>query len=334
MAYQGKDGKVTDLEYIYGPIASTWHYDAQGKVRDGNHNIISDDRLGQIKTWHGQQTETEDMINEYNDIAKKTAAITGSQPVLKGFSGYTGDTSATKWAGVESDYEQVKKDLNIAKQAYSFADTQKSTAEANKYKFQMPTEWQTVEDLASSTIKQGEPTLNPDLVNQWEQKLETVYSPVRDKVKKNMADYWASLFPQGGGSGKQVELNQADLADIETNKFNQSLGFAQTDLANKLAAYQDAKEKLLGIGTFKAQADQFKSSQDAVNAWQMMNLDWTKNKYAMDTANNTKNYNQNAALAEYLASIVKPKQSNPFIDILPSLIQAGGQIGAASIMPV
>jgi hypothetical protein len=210
------------------------------------------------------------------------------------------------------------------------------TSETPEYQFEMPSEWQTIEDMANTTVKQGEPTLSPELVNEWEAKLETSYAPVREKVKKNMADYWASLFPQGGGSGKRAEANMAQLADFEQNKLNQSLGFAQSDLANKLATFVRAQQQLTDIGTMKANADQFKSGLDASNYWNQVNKDWNTTKYVTDTINSERMYNRQAELAKYLAEVGKPKQMDFGTSLLTGLAgglgQAGGYAGMAQLL--
>jgi hypothetical protein len=208
--------------------------------------------------------------------------------------------------------------------------------EQTKYEFTMPTEWQNIEDIAKAKIQAGEPTLNTDLVNEWEEKLEQSYAPVRNKLKQNMANYWASLFPQGGGSGRQAEANMEQLIGFETNKLERAMDMANTDLANKLASYNLAQQQLADIGGFKASADQFKSNLDASNYWNTISSNWTKTKAAMDAMNADRQWQRQSDLAKYLAEISKPSQPDFLTQLAGGLAgglgTAGGYAGMAKLL--
>lgn len=222
------------------------------------------------------------------------------------------------------------KNLNLVtpEQIASMSEKQlKAEAEKNKYKFEMPTEYQTIEDQANAVLAQGTPTLDPGLVTSWQNKLEEVYSPTRDKLKRNMADYWAALFPQGGGSGKQVAANIGELNALELDKTNRAYGLAESDLATKLSAFQNAQNILSGIGGVKVQAGQFGSAQDAATAFQNAQLAWQQQKAAMDQQNALTMWNKQADLAQYLANVQKPGKK----DYTGEAIATAGTIVAALI---
>jgi len=178
---------------------------------------------------------------------------------------------------------------------------------AKKYEFEMPTEWMTLEDLAYQQIKQGVPEFNPELVSSWEQKLEPTYAPVRQGLKQNMANYWASLFPQGGGTGTQAANNMGQMQGLELNKLNMAQGFAQNDLATKLALYQNAQNQLSGIGNTMAQRN--------------MGLE---------------SFGMQSELAKYLAQIQQPQQQDFFSQLLGGLSggigQMGGMVGMGKLL--
>jgi hypothetical protein len=245
------------------------------------------------------------------------------------------------WRGNGSDWMLAQVN-DIASKANNYvsstADIANKTEEdkSSAYKFEMPTEWQTIEDLANETLKAGQPTLTPESVTQWDETLEGIYSPIRDKLKANMADYWASLFPQGGGSGRQAVRNEESLVGLEQDKLQREIEFAQGNLANKLAEYQNAQNILQGIGQFKGQSDQFKSSQDAQTAWNNAQLQWTMAKSALDTTNAQNAWNRQADLATTLANLAKPQQADLGTTLANALAggvgMAGGNAGLTALL--
>lgn len=299
---------------------------------------------GAASVWRKESAD--EMVNKYNKYAQDIAAVTGGDYI--------------PYDGITDDPNEVYKNLSKVKSRATFetdraykqyvSDAKKegidplsrdqwtpgTTIEKPSYKFVMPTEWQTIEDMAKATVQGGAPTLSTDLANEWEAKLDKSFAPVREKLKMNMADYWASLFPQGGGSGKQAAINMSQLSDFETNKVNTALGFAQTDLANKLSEYQRAQQQLQDIGTFKANSDQFKSNADAANYWNTINQNWTQSRYYSDLLNQDKQYKQQADLAKYLAEISKPQSTDAGTTLLNSLVggtgQAAGMAGMAKLL--
>jgi len=229
---------------------------------------------------------------------------------------------------------QTLKDLGLVnpEQIAEIASAKtKAELEANKYKFEMPTEFQTIEDQANATIAAGTPTLDPNLVSSWQTKLEEAYAPTRDKLKRNMADYWAALFPQGGGSGKQATANMGQLSDLEIDKLNRSIGFAESDMATKLAQFQNAQNILQGIGGVKVQAGQFGSAQDAATALANAQLAWQQQKAAMDQQNALTAWNKQSELAKYLAELQRPKQMDFASQLGTGLVNNIGPIMAALV---
>jgi len=259
--------------------------------------------------------------NKYNEKAKEYANLSGKE--------YTPYQGSTAFDDIIGAYENLVSQTEYAQETY---DERIAKEKELEYEFVMPEEWQTIEDMANETVKSGMPTLDPTLVSSWESKLEPTYAPVREKLKENMASYWASLFPQGGGSSKQAVNNMGQLNDFEMNKFNTALGFAQTDLANQINNYLNAQSQLSGIGQFKAASDQFKSSSDAANYWNQVAQNWTQQKYEMDAAAAQNYYNKQSELAKYLAEIQKPQQADFLTSMTPYLVQAGAQLGSAAIM--
>lgn len=242
------------------------------------------------------------------------------------------DTKALE--GKTSEELETLQNLNlVTPQQIADISSKKTKAdlEANKYVFEMPTEYQTIEDQANTLLAQGAPELNPDLVSQWENDLETTYAPVRDKLKRNMADYWAALFPQGGGSGKQVAANIGELNAVELDKTNRAYGLAESDLANKLAQYQNAQNILSGIGGVKVQAGQFGSAQDASTALANAQLAWQQQKAAMDQQNSLIAWNKQAELAKYLAQLQQPKTMDFGSQLGTSLMNNIGPIIASLV---
>jgi len=315
-----------------GALLAIANYESTAPISSATHTFFAKERrnfLAGAENVNELNTGIDSNIMKYNRGTQSTYI----------------DTAALE-GKTDEELENLK-NLNLVSpdQIASIAEKKlKAEAEKNKYVFEMPTEYQTIEDLANAELSKGTPTLDPALVTSWQNKLEEVYSPTRDKLKRNMADYWASQFSQGGGSGKQVAANIGELNAIELDKTNRAYGLAESDLATKLSAFQNAQNILSGIGGVKVQAGQFGSAQDAATAFQNAQLAWQQQKAAMDQQNALTMWNKQSDLAKYLAEMQRPK-SMDFLsqlgtglvgnsgNIIASLI-SGGAFGGAPKVPV
>lgn len=195
-------------------------------------------------------------------------------------------------------------------------------------KFDLPEEFTSIEELAKKRLAEGEPKFGVEEVSAWQNKLEEAYAPTRQKLKQNMAEYWASLFPEGGGSGRQARNDLNDLSAFETDKLNRSIDFANTDLGTQLALYQKAQDQLMNIGSARMAG----SAQNANQQLAMAQFLWDKQYADRMAQQDTQRYNQQTALAKYLAEIQKPKSTNPLDTLASSFGGGAAQVGGAYAM--
>lgn len=196
-----------------------------------------------------------------------------------------------------------------------------------EYKFEMPSEWQTVEDMAMKDVEGGRPAeFKPEDVLPWEQKLDAIYQPMKDRVKRQQSDTMAMYMPYGGVSGKTAGEDLQVFGDIESNKLSQALGYAEKGHAEALANFSLAQQKLMDIGAFKADAGTFKSKLDATNYWNKINQGWTEKEYNLNKQYATEDWTKNADLAKTLAELYKQPESNFLSDLGKSLMSQGGTL--------
>jgi len=246
--------------------------------------------------------------SRYNAVAQEYAKLSGNA-----YSPYGGKPT------IES-----ASDLDALVQGYQNLASQKQYVEANapekepEYKFEMPSEWTDIETIAQKEVNAGKPTFDATATKTWTNAegtgyLDALYKPVEEKLARQQKSTWAQLFPYGGGTGKQASNDLTAFKDLNTDKLSRAIDFAKADYAQKIADYTAAQDRLSGIGQFKAQADQFKSSSDAGNYWNALNLGWQQNQFNQGIAQENLNWQRQSDLSKYLAEIMKPDTSNDWM---------------------
>lgn len=153
-----------------------------------------------------------------------------------------------------------------------------TTPAAPVYKFEMPTEWQSVSDYAQSIIDKGTPELTTESIQKQVDILEPITEASRKDLEQKQRDRWAFLFSRGGGTGVQAGKDLQAFADLEINKLNKAIEYARAEKSEDLTEFLTAQKMIQDIGTFKAQAGQFTSVQEAANYWNTISQRWDEYK--------------------------------------------------------
>lgn len=137
---------------------------------DNNHYIKDIEKAYKDKFKRGMPGGLWDYLNKEADQTFKNnlyTAINTDTATLAGTDNNNDLANYKAW-GLINDF-----DIADAEKAKNKA-TADAEAESLKYKFTMPTEWQTIEDTANNTLKAGRPEFNPQFVTDWETKLEPI----------------------------------------------------------------------------------------------------------------------------------------------------------------
>lgn len=268
---------------------------------------------------------SDSMIETYNKNAAELAKTTGQPPEFYNPEWNTKDPNEVykKLSTLNANLSYYKENKKEEAPAYNF-DINETLEDGTK-------RWQeilTMQDEANKAIKAEAPTLNTDLVTEWENKIDPIYQRQKERTTKSARDVWGSLFGQEGGSTYEAGKLTEALKGIDIEKLNKAIAFAEVEQGQKYNTWAnqraDALNKLSSIASFKAAQDQFGSSMDASNFWNNLQATTQKQQYYDSQAYNS---NQTALQQQYAKEmaqmIADANKTDPWMDLAKSAISGG-----------
>ncbi len=275
---------------------------------------------GTFSSWDSAYTKDiiAQGVQKYNTKLDELAKYTGKKPNYLG-SGTTLDDLSNAMSTIDREIQYAKDNAPEEAPVYDF---QKD--------WETNTEWQKIEELAKSKLEEKAPEMSPELVTEWEKKLDPAFQRQKDAATTNAKNVFAMLFPQGGGLTYEAGKLQKVLQDIDLEKLNKALAFADVEAGRKYSTWEaeraTAQNQLFGIGQFKANAGQFKSSQEAANFWNTVAQDWTEKSYYDTQRFQNQQFEKEKALAVELAKIYQnANQSDPWMDMAKNILGGASQ---------
>lgn len=260
----------------------------------------------------------------YNTAAKEYAELTGTVPDLLGNQSIKTENDFTAFS---NKWSQMNENVSWAREQAD-AKKKEEEAEANKEPepVVLPQEWQDIKELDQEAIDAEAPEFDPSLVTAWEGKLNPLFDIQKDKSIEQSRNVIASLFPQGGGSGVELEKAVAKLNEIDANKLEKALSFANTEFNRKSAEWAASRDAAMGrkmtMGAYEGDVTQTREAQD----WQekMAELQMTYDQIQSNKQRQYQNENwlKQEDLSKYLAELSKPKESNFWEDLLKTGVGA------------
>jgi hypothetical protein len=217
----------------------------------------------------------------------------------------------------------------------------KITEEADKnkpdpYVYERPQTLVDINRLADEALAAPAPEFNPNLVTDWENKMKPIYDARKADTTTQAKDVWGSMFGQGGGSTYEANKLTKVLSNIDNEKLDKAMAFAQADQGQKYATWQGKQSAAVNtkaaIGNLEANADQFKSSSDWNRYWQPYQSDLNQTNIE-----NNRLFQKEADDRDYARAVeVANKYANGDSDIWNKLfnkvLETGAQVATTAML--
>lgn len=262
---------------------------------------------GNMETAYASTIESEikkQAVDKINKMLQEKGDATGA-----GYSAYAGttdiDSLATAYTNTASELEYANKN---------------KTETPEPYKFEKTSEMQQIEDLINSRTL-NTPTFNPENVTKWVSTLDTAYKPYEQKALDQAQGEYRRLFGglSGGGSASFNRVIQQSLAEQQALKQQTALGLAQSEYDKQYQDYTNSRGQALDLQKFYADQSKYTNAQETQNAWNQIQRQWGLTDAATQRGYDEQDWQKQADLAEQLAEMTKPQQTNWYDYILPAI---------------
>lgn len=263
--------------------------------------------------------------DNYNNLAKEYSTLVGQKP--ENYQGADSIQSVSdKLKQLQSNFDYYKNDPDALNEI-----------NPEKYEFKMEDypDLIDVREMADKWLAEEQPTFSTDLVSEWQKTMDPLYQTRKAETTTQARDLWGSLFQQGGGSTYEAGKLQKVLSDIDNEKLEKAIAFAEADYNNKNAAWLGKQAQAVNtksaLGELQASSDKFGSELDWRNMWTGKSNDIAKENFydtmAFQNAADEKNFKRALQIAESYGD-----GSDEYTEALNSLIKGAAGAGTAAII--